>query len=52
MSWANAAATLWTVLDTVALLVANAKQITDNHLKVTLLYKQISARRQDFGALL
>ena len=41
-----------TVLDTVAVLVANVKQIADNHLKVTLLFTQISARRQDFGALL
>ena len=41
-----------TVLDTVALLVANAKQIANIHLKVTILYRQISARRQDFGALL
>ena len=27
----NAAATPWTVLDSVALLVANAKQIVDNY---------------------
>ena len=36
------------VLDTVALLVANAKQLANNHLKVTILYTQISARRQDW----
>ena len=42
MSQVKAAATRWTVLDTAALLVANAKQITDNHMKVTLLHKQIS----------
>ena len=41
-----------TVLDTVALVVANAKQIADNHLKVTILYMQINARQQEFGALL
>ena len=41
-----------TVLKTVALLVTNAKQIANNHLKVTIMYMQVSARRQEFGALL
>ena len=41
-----------TALDTVALLVANAKQIANNHLTVTILYMQIRAWRQDFAALL
>ena len=40
----NAAAIPWTVLDTVALLVANAKQIVDNRLKFTMIYTQISTR--------
>ena len=33
------------VLDNVALLVVNAKQIADKHLKVAIVYTQISARQ-------